>query len=155
MKILREHSSQMVLSRFIPQEVLAQLITHLDSLPAHIKRMAILLLLSGIRVKTLCSLPFDCLVRDPHEVWFLCFDKSKMPLKYTIPLSPIALFTILDQQQALKQDQHGVTNLLFLNAKGQAVSPKTFMAQLNRLASNKDIRDASGKVWRFQAYQFR
>src|SRR5256886_6758196 len=34
MKILREHSSQTVSSRFIPQEVLAQLITHLDSLPA-------------------------------------------------------------------------------------------------------------------------
>jgi integrase/recombinase XerD len=155
MEILRKHSSQAVLSRFIPLEVLAQLITHLDSLPAHSKRMVMLLLLSGISVNKLCPLPFDCLVRDPHGVWFLCFDTSKMPIKYTIPLSPIALAIIQEQQQALKQDQHGVMNLLFLNANGQAISPKTFMAQLNRLAVNKNICDASGQVWRFRSHQFR
>ena len=131
------------------------MITHLDSLPAHSKRMVILLLLSGISVNKLCSLPFDCLVRDPHGVWFLCFDTSKMPIKYTISLSPVALAMIQEQQQALKQDQHGVTNLLFLNSKGQTVSPKTFMAQLNRLAVNKNICDASGQVWRFRSHQFR
>jgi integrase len=116
--------------------------------------MVILLLTSGISLSKLCSLPFDCLVRHPQEVWFLGFDKSKTPIEYTIPLSPIALATILDQQLALEQDHHGETNLLFLNAKGQGISPKTFMTQLNRLAVDKNICDASGKVWRFQSHQF-
>ena len=152
MKIQREISRK-ELPQFLPPEVLMQLITHLVSLPAHIKRMVILLLTTGIRLSKLCSLPFDCLIQDPQEVWFLCFDKSKTPIRYTIPLSPISLSTILDQQLALK-DSQGEPNLLFLNANGLAVSPKTFLAQLNRLAVNKNICDASGKVWRFQSRQF-
>jgi hypothetical protein len=117
--------------------------------------MVLLLLSTGISLNKLCSLPFDCLIRHPLEVWFLCFDKTKNPIKYTIPLSPIALATILDQQWALEQDHHDRTKLLFLNTNGHALSPKTFMTQLNRLAVNKSICDASGKVWRFQAQQFR
>ncbi len=115
MKILRE-SSQTVLPHFIPQEVLMQLIAHLDSLPGHIKRMVVLLLLSGIPVNKLCSLPVDCLVRDSYGIWLLRFDTLKRPVEHTIPLSPIAIAMIQEQQQALQQDQHGVTDLLFLNA---------------------------------------
>jgi integrase len=155
MKIQLNRSSDRILTHFIPKEVLAQLITHLDSLPAHIKRMVVLLLLSGIPVNRLCSLTFDSLIRDDYGIWLLRYDNVKTQVKRTIPLSPIAIAMIQQQQQSLNQDQRGVTDLLFHNAKGQAVSPKTFMAQLNRLASKKDIRDATGQVWRFQAHQFR
>ncbi len=155
MKIQLNRSFDTNIPHFIPQEVLAQLITHLDSLPAHIKRMVVLLLLSGIRVNKLCSLPFDCLIQDDYGIWFLRYDNLKTHVKHTIPLSPGAVAIIQEQQLALKQDHHGVADLLFLNDKGQAVSPKTFIAQLNRLAIKKDIRDATGQVWRFQAHQFR
>ena len=155
MKIQLNRSSDTILPHLIPQEVLAELIIHLDSLPAHIKRMVVLLLLSGIPVNKLCSLPFDCLIREDYGIWFLRYDNLKTHVKHTIPLSTLAVAMIQEQQQSLNQDQHGVTDLLFLNAKGQAISPKTFMALLNRLAIKKDIRDATGQVWRFQAHQFR
>lgn len=154
MKIQLNSSSDTILPHSIPQEVLTQLLTHLDSLPAHVKRMVILLLLTGIRVNKLCSLPFDCLIRHDTGIWFLRVDNLKTHVEYTIPLSSIAEKIILEQQQALKQDQQGASDLLFLNAKGQPVSPKTFLAQLNRLAIKKNIRDATGQVWRFQAQQF-
>ena len=155
MKIQLNRSSNILLAPLIPREVYAQLITHLDSLPAHIKRMVVLLILSGIPVNRLCSLTFDSLIRDDYGIWLLRFDNLKRQIKHTIPLSPVAVAMIQEQQQSLNQDQHEVTDLLFLNAKGQAISPKTFMAQLNRLAIKKDIRDATGQVWRFQAHQFR
>src|SRR6266571_9157168 len=114
MKIQLNSSSDTILPHSIPQEVVAQLLTHLDSLPAHVKRMVILLLLTGIRVNKLCSLPFDCLIRHETGIWFLGVDNLKTHVEYTIPLSSIAEKIILEQQQALKQDQQGASDLLFL-----------------------------------------
>ena len=153
MKSRLKSSSHKLSPHFIPRQVLMQLIAHLDSFPAHYRRMVMLLVLSGIRVSKLCSLPFDCLVRGPGGIWFLRYDTVETPVKLTIPLSPSAVAVIQEQQQALKQEPQRTANLLFLNTKGMAISPKTFMAQLNRLAAERDIRDAAGEVWRFQAHQ--
>ena len=65
MELRRRQTSHSEMShRVIPQEVLAQLKAHLDSFPAPIQRMVIILVESGMRVNEVCSLPFDCLLRD-------------------------------------------------------------------------------------------
>lgn len=69
MELQREQSSfPQNFFRFIPEEVLNQLYFHLDTLPAHISRMVDLLVESDMRVKELCTLPFDCLLQFRHAV---------------------------------------------------------------------------------------
>ena len=55
----------------------------------------------------------------------------------------------------MRNEQGSVTGFLFPNPKGGAFSQRTFINKLNRVACERDIRDATGTVWRFQAHQFR
>jgi integrase len=141
--------------RVIPQEVLAQLSAYLDSSPAPIQRMVIILVESGIGVKEVCSLSFDCLLRDESGNWFLRYLQLKTQQEHTIPLSYRAAAAIREQQQAVRDEQGSTTHLLIPNPKGSPFSQRTFMNRLNCIARDKGIRDASGEVWRFQAHQFR
>jgi integrase len=151
----RQTSHSEMSHRVIPQEVLAQLKAHLDSLPAHMQRMVIILVESGMRVNEVCSLPFDCLLRDEAGNWFLRYSQLKTQQEHTIPLLYHAAAVIREQQQAVRDEQGSVTRFLFANPKGGAFSQRTFINKLNRIACERDIRDATGTVWRFQAHQFR
>lgn len=150
-----KHRQKKMLPRYIPQEVLHQLNHHLDSLPVQIKRMVILLQEWRICVSELCFLPFDCLMKDADGNRFLRYDQLKLQQEHIILVSDSAAAMIKEQQKALENERGGKMHYLFPNAKGQPLSPQTFMNILNRLACEKDIRSASGEIWRFQARQFR
>lgn len=130
--------------RVIPSEVLAQMREHLDSLPIHIRRMVVLLIECGMRVNEVCALPFDSL---EQRSGLLRIGSLKLGEERIIPLSPSTALVV--------QEQHGAIDLLFRDSKGQAISPRTLLSMLNRLAIEKDIRDATGTIWRFRALQFR
>jgi integrase len=151
----RQTSHSEMSHRGIPQEVLAQLKAHLDSFPANIQRMVIILVESGMCVNEVCSLPFDCLLRDEAGNWFLRYPQLKTQQEHTIPLLYRAAAVIREQQQAVRDEQDSVTRFLFPNSKGGAFSQRIIINKLNRLACERDIRDATGTVWRFQARQFR
>jgi integrase len=50
--------------RFIPEDVLAQLNQHLDSLPSHYMRMVLVLQECGMRISELCTMSRDCLTQE-------------------------------------------------------------------------------------------
>lgn len=149
-----KHRQKKILPRFIPQEVLTQLNHHLDSLPVQIRRMVILLLECEMCLNELCSLSFDCLNRDAAGNWFLRYERLKIKEESKIPVSNKVAAIIIEQQKALVIQLSEVPHFLFSNLKGQPFSQQTFLAALNRMAYKRDIRDASGEVWRFQARQF-
>src|SRR5437763_11811889 len=140
---------------FIPEEVLKQLRTCLNTFPAPISRMVDLLLESGMRVNELCALPFDCLTRDGAGNWFLRYPQLKTHQEQIILLSYREAAVIREQQQTVRDEQSSTTHFLFPNPKGFPFSQRTFLNWLNRIASERDIRDTSGTVWRFRAHQFR
>jgi integrase len=148
----RQTSHREMSHRVIPSEVLAQMREHLDSLPIHIRRMVVLLIECGMRVNEVCALPFACL---EQRSGLLRTGSLKLGEERIIPLSPSTALVVQAQQQVLLQEQHGAIDLLFRDSKGQAISPRTLLSMLNRLAIEKDIRDATGTVWRFRALQFR
>ncbi len=156
MELRQKQTSRSEMShRVIPQEVLEQLRAHQDSFPAHIQRMVIILLESGMRLNEVCSLPFDCLLRDEAGNWFLRYPQLKTQQEHTLPLLYLAAEVIREQQQAVSDEHGSVTRFLFPNPKGGTFSQRTFINKLNRLACERDIRDATGTVWRFEAHQFR
>jgi len=80
--------------------------------------------------------------------------KEKVRRENAIPLSP-AIAGLVQEQQAAVRGGRIETALLFPNRKGGALKQASFAHRINRLAYDHDIRGADGKLFRFQAHQFR
>lgn len=145
--------------RYIPQEVLDQLNLYIDELPPHIKRMALIIQECGMRIGELSRMPIDCLMQDTQGDWFLRYYQYKMKKEHSIPISN-EIAAVIDEQRQEVIEQCGLQfPYLFPSPhnwkKGRPITQDTFATALNTLAHEKDIRDSSGKLWRFQSHQFR
>ncbi len=144
--------------RFVPEEVMRQLNQHLDDLPPYIKRMTLIIQEVGMRIGELCRCPFDCLMQDAQGDFFIRYYQYKMKKEHSVPISRELAAVIQEQQQAVRED-YGQMTFLFPSPsnwhKGEPIRQWSFAQKLNALAYEKDIRDDSGKLWRFQAHQFR
>lgn len=147
--------------RYIPDEVMEQLKQHMNALPPHFKRMLLVLVETGRRISELCQLPFNCLLQDATGDWFLKHYQSKMKKEHTIPISRELVCVIQEQQASVKQDWGSEeTPFLFVAPKPRGngrrpITPSAFGTALKMLAYEKDIKDANGNYYNFQAHQFR
>ena len=145
-------------SREIPEPVLMQLREHLDTLPTTILRMVVILLECGMRIGELCTLPLDCLVGNEEQGWYLRSYQSKMKQEHIIPLvDPTVIKAIQAQQRDIYEQWGDTCPYLFPRRRTHALpfSQGTCRGCLNRWAVETDIRDTSGKLFRFQPHQFR
>jgi integrase len=147
------------LPRYIPEEVMAQLNQHIEDLAPHIMRMTLVLQECGMRIGELCQLPFNCLNQDVHGDWFLRYYQSKMKKEHIVPISKECAAVIQEQQDVIREEWGFDFPYLFPTpktyGKGNPMKQKPFTDALNKLACDKNIRDINGKIWRFQAHQFR
>lgn len=146
------------LSREIPEEVLAQLRNHLDALPTTTLRMVIILLECGLRVGELCALPSNCLICDDRHEWYLRFYQPKLSQEHIIPLvDEKVVGAIQAQQQEIRARLGNDCSYLFPNPRFSHLPCKetAFAWAINKWAVEHEIRDSSGKLWRFQSHQFR
>lgn len=141
--------------RFIPHEVLRQLDEHLHDLPDGFRRMVLILRECGMRISELCMLPTGCLWQDSQGDWFLRYYQGKMKKEHNIPIGADVAAVIQEQRQAVRERWGQDFALLFPGDRGQPVRQQTFLRALNRLAYDKRLRDATGRLWRFQSHQFR
>ena len=140
--------------RYIPSAVLDQLNRHLGSLKAPWMQMVLILQECGMRLSELLGLPLDCLTQDARGTFYLRFMQGKMKREHTIPVSQEIAWIIQKQQETVRGGQPPST-ILFPNPRGQVYKQSTFTQRINRLAYNHEIRDGSGKLFRFQSHQFR
>jgi integrase/recombinase XerD len=146
------------LSREIPEEVLAQLRSHLDSLPTTTLRMVTILLECGLRLGELCALPADCLICDDRHEWYLRFYQSKLSQEHIIPLvEEKVVGAIQAQQQEIRAKLGKDCPYLFPNPRFSHLPYKepAFAHAINKWAVEHEIRDSHEKLWRFQSHQFR
>lgn len=141
--------------RFIPQGILDQLNQVLETFPPQTMRMILVVQEVGMRVSELCQMPFDCLVQDTAGDWFLRWYQSKMYKEHSVPVSRELVAVIQEQQAHVKVEWGRDVLWLFPNVKGQAYRQRWFVVELNQMAFEKQICDASGKIFRFQSHQFR
>lgn len=97
------------LSREIPEEVLEQLRTHLNTLPTTILRMVTILLECGLRIGELCLLPLDCLICDDKHEWYLRLYQRKFSKEHIIPLVDEKVVEIIQAQQQEMRNRWGNT----------------------------------------------
>ncbi|MBL1177133.1 tyrosine-type recombinase/integrase [Pantanalinema sp. GBBB05] len=144
--------------RFIPEDVLIQLNANLDGLSERIRRMVLILQEVGMRISELCRMPFECLSQDMQGDFFLTYHQYKMKKDHTVPISREIAAVIQEQQQVVRE-KYGQHKYLFpspnLGHKGEATKHQNFSRAINQLAVERNIQDVNGKLWRFQAHQFR
>jgi len=146
------------LSREIPEEVLEQLRTHLNTLPTTILRMVTILLECGMRIGELCILPLDCLICDDKHEWYLRLYQRKFSKEHIIPLVDEKVVETIQAQQQEMRNRWGNTCPYLFPSPTSHTKPylqETFTKQLNRWAAQQDVRDRTGKRYRITAHQFR
>jgi len=143
--------------RFIPEEVLEQLNRQLDALGAPIVRMVIIVQEDGMRISELCGLAWNCLHQDGDGDWWLRYYQGKLKKEHSIPITQEVLAVIREQQAWVRATYGQDCRFLFPNHRkpDQPSKQYNFAAALNRLVVEKDIRDATGQLFHFQAHQFR
>jgi integrase/recombinase XerD len=140
--------------RYLPSAVLDQLNLHLGNLSTPWQRMILILQECGMRISELLELPVDCLTQDARGVHYLRYLQGKVRRENAIPISPV-IAGIVQEQQAAVRTGRTESELLFPNSKGGVLKQASFAHRINRLAYDHDIRGADGKLFRFQAHQFR
>jgi len=140
--------------RYLPSAVLDQLNLHLGNLSTPWQRMILILQECGMRISELLELPVDCLTQDARGVHYLRYLQGKVRRENAIPISPV-IAGIVQEQQAAVRAGRTESALLFPNSKGGVFKQASFAHRINRLAYDHDIRGADGKLFRFQAHQFR
>ena len=140
--------------RYIPAAVLNQLNSHLGNLKAPWMQMVLILQECGMRISELLQLPLDCLTQDTRGTFYLQYLQGKMKREHTIPVSQEIARVVQEQLQVVRTAGNATT-LLFPSSKGGVIKQQSFARRINRLAYDHQIRDANGKLFRFQSHQFR
>ncbi len=146
------------LPREIPLEVLAQLRQRLATLPMPILRMVVITLECGLRINELCTLRMDSLCQDSKGQWSLQFYQSKLKQEHIIPLvNDEVVAAIQAQQRDIREQWDTACPYPFpsLRSPTKPFQQGTFSTLLNGWAIAQDIRDRTGRVYRFQSHQFR
>jgi Phage integrase family len=87
-------------------------------------------------------------------VHYLRYLQGKVRRENAIPVSTV-IASLVQEQQATVRAGRIESALLFPNSKGGVLKQASFAHRINRLAYDHDIRGADGKLFRFQAHQFR
>jgi len=140
--------------RYLPVTVLDQLNEHLGDLKPPWRRKVLILQECGMRISELLQLPVDCLTQDARGVHYLRYMQGKVKRENAIPIS-LEIARIIQEQQAEGRDRDKPSTWLFPNERGGVIKQASFAHRINRLAYEHDIRDATGKLFRFQSHQFR
>ena len=140
--------------RYLPAAILDQLNSHLGNLKAPWMQMVLILQECGMRISELLQLPLNCLTQDTRGTFYLQFLQGKMKREHTIPVSQEIARVVQEQQQVVRAAENATT-LLFPSSKGRVIKQQSFSQRINRLAFDHQIRDANGKLFRFQSHQFR
>lgn len=152
--------------KFIPENVMSQLNQHIDKLNPDVMRFFLVLQEVGMRISECCSLMFNCISPDENGDYFLKYYQFKMKKDHIVPISAELVSVIREQQKAMIAEFGQAPVLLFTTPKfqengipypraGKAWSKGTLIKNLNALAVENNINDASGKVIRFGFHQFR
>jgi integrase len=151
------------LPRYISEAVMAQVESpeRLDRLPDHTTRALVVVLIeTGLRANDACQLAFDTLVPDSGGGPCLRFLNAKMGAEQLVPLSAKAAAAVRDQQDHLRLRWPNGPAFLCpapqSNPDGlRPFSYGTLRMRLTRWQVDIDLRDETGRPFRFSAHQFR
>jgi len=149
--------STIPIPKFIPENVIQQLLANLTSLPEADQHLIILFLETGRRRGEIFTLPYHCLQKDNAGDYFMEVEDRKMKKSLLIPVSESCVQHIKQQQTCVEKLTSSRDSLFVIKRKGRVrqIKSKMVIYRLNALAKEKKIRDDNGRLWHFHFHQFR
>lgn len=143
--------------RFIPQDVLDQIMAHLDDvdLTEWLATLFRIGLHTGARADDLIAIKKDCLIQDSEGDYFVKFFIRKMKRDHFLPLDRELAEVIHTQQQRVTEEWGDSCDLLFPNRKGKAYSQVHTTRLINDFIIRKNIKRLDGSLYRFQLHSLR
>lgn len=147
--------------KYIPEDVVSQILEHIDSLPSHVAAMTKVLLECGMRISELCWLKTDCLIQDAQGDFFLRYFQYKAKKEHIVPVSKELVKVIQVQLELVKKTYGSEFEFLFPGFGNRVknnplpLSTRGYRSYLSKFSKEKDIRDSSGKLWNLHPHQFR
>jgi integrase/recombinase XerD len=146
--------------RYIPEEVIQQIIDNLSSIKKLVyQRMFLILIECGMRINELCNLTLNCITSDNSGEFLLQYYQFKFKKYITVPISLEVVKIIQTQQEYVRNTFHDNCNILFpserYKSKYKPISYGAFCKALKLLIYDKNIRDINGQLWIFQSHQCR
>jgi len=148
--------------KYISDYVWEQIMNHMEKLPEEIRQIILLLEATGFRISDTCALKIDCLIRR-EDGWWITGEQRKVKDKsHRVPISEeIAKIVLTQKEITIKKStsESNPFNYLFPTyggpRKGQPVSRKNVVNNLNKLAVENNIVDENGNIYRCKPHAFR
>jgi integrase len=150
--------------KYIPEDVLQQLETHLEHLsPPEYIPMIVLLRASGWRISDILNLRYNtCLIRTDLG-WYLCGDINKTRvLNHRIPITnevAAVVQAVVEETKGKSTSDNNPDRLLFVRfegrRRGRPPQGVVIANALNRLSKRHQIVDQQGQVFHFGNHAFR
>lgn len=150
--------------KYIPEDVLQQLETHLEHLtPPEYIPMIILLRASGWRISDVLNLRYDTCLTRTDLGWYLCGDINKTRiLNHRIPITnevAAVVQAVVEETKGTSTSDNNPDHLLFARfdgrRKGRPPKGETISGALNRLAKRYQIVDQQEQLFHFGNHAFR
>jgi len=141
--------------KFLPPEVLQQILVNLDRLSEPYRTMVAILEQTGCCVGEVLGLTLDCLSTDTACDYFLKRWINKQNKFHSIPITKALALLIQAQAQHIRDEFGNQAHYLFLNQKGQTIKCVTFEKAFKKWAVQSDIRDKAGQLYVPHFHQFR
>lgn len=148
--------------KYIPEPVLSQLMEHIDELKPDYRLAVQTMLVTGLRVSDVLTLPLDCLERINGRDVIVCDIQKTQTLDHHV-FVPADYAAIMRRHIAeVERQTNDLTNprrLVFVHLtgthRGSPYSSETLNKALNQLAKKHSITDDDGTVFHFHNHAFR
>jgi integrase len=147
---------------FIPDYVLEQLFSNINSLQKEIQPVLWIAFKTGLRISDVLGLTQDCLVRLNNNYYVETDIEKTYVIGHRIPIDDElakTLGVLISHSKANSNKDNNPDKYIFVRyrgaRKGMPFSQGWIGSQLNKLAIEKNIADENGKVFHFRTHQFR
>lgn len=138
----------------ISSDVIQKLNENLKDLDNDMARMILVLQNIGMRSNELCRLKIGAVKKDLDGDYFLEYFQSKTDKFNRIPINDeIANIILLQEKDVL--EKFPKTKYIFTRDGERPIGQESVSYHINKLALKNDIRDDTGKLYRFKLHHFR
>lgn len=138
----------------IDNYILEKLNENLKYLQKEIGRMVLVIQNVGMRVNELCTLKVGSVKKDLEGDYFLEYYQSKTNRSSRIPISNEIANVLLEQENDILKINKKA-KFIFSKDGEKPISQESFSYHINKLSFERNIRDNTGKLYRFKSHSFR
>jgi integrase len=156
------YKSQYQRIKYIPDEVLEQLITHINELPDKVKIVVWIMFKTGLRISDTLNLRQDCLIKLNGKYWIEADIQKTGIMGHRIPIDDDLAQVVAGMINKVRNEVNRIINpwdLLFpsecIIRETKSITSEYVSKSLNKIAKKYNIKDNQGNIFHFNNHKFR